>query len=34
MREMDVPKPEADKYLKENQGDLVEALKAMVNAYS
>ncbi|RIA89412.1 hypothetical protein C1645_772376 [Glomus cerebriforme] len=33
MKEMDVTKPEADKYLRENKGDLVEALKAMVNAY-
>ncbi len=32
MREMDVMKPEADKYLREYKGDLVEALKAMVNA--
>ncbi|GBC09237.1 hypothetical protein RclHR1_08700005 [Rhizophagus clarus] len=32
MKEMDVTKPEADKYLRENKGDLVEALRAMVNA--
>uniref|UniRef100_A0A1D1ZEK3 Huntingtin-interacting protein K n=1 Tax=Anthurium amnicola TaxID=1678845 RepID=A0A1D1ZEK3_9ARAE len=32
MKEMEVTKPEADKYLRENKGDLVEALKAMVNA--
>ncbi|CAG8477057.1 5840_t:CDS:10 [Funneliformis mosseae] len=32
MKEMDVMKHEADKYLREHKGDLVEALKAMVNA--
>ncbi|CAI2169320.1 5597_t:CDS:2 [Funneliformis geosporum] len=32
MKEMDVVKHEADKYLREHKGDLIEALKAMVNA--